>query len=72
MEKIFDNSGCIYLKKKKKHVHIAFTKSISDYDCFDKILEFILEEWERRNFSLRVTNLSILDLKLLLNGVLIV
>ena len=36
---------------KKKHVHhTAFRKSISDYDCFEKILEFISEEWEKRKF----------------------
>ena len=38
----------LYLKK--KHVHIAFRKSISDYDCFGKILEFVSEEWEKRKF----------------------
>ena len=49
MEKIFNTSRCLYLKqKKKKNVHIAFQKSISDYDCFDKIIELISDEWEKR------------------------
>lgn len=26
---------------KKRHIHIAFRKPISNHDCFDKILEFI-------------------------------
>ena len=29
--------------KKKRRVYIAFKKSVSNYDCFDKILEFISE-----------------------------
>ena len=33
---------------KKRHVHIAFQKQISDHDCFDKILEFISKESEDR------------------------
>ena len=50
MEKNFDKGGCVYLHKTKRYVHVAFRKSISDYDCFDKILEFISEEWEKRKF----------------------
>ena len=71
MEKIFHKSRCLDLNKKTKqqqqqkiHVHIAFRKLISDYDCFDKILELILVEQKNRNkenSSLRVTNLTILD-----------
>ena len=45
---------------KKRHIHIAFRKPISNHDCFDKILEFISEEWEKRKKGfLKVTNLSI-------------
>ena len=40
----------MYISPRKRHGHIAFRKSISDYDYFDKILEFILEEWEKRKF----------------------
>ena len=40
----------MYISQKKGQVHVAFRKSISDYDCFDKILEFISEEWEKRKF----------------------
>ena len=47
MEKPFDKGGCIYLQN-KKDTFIAFRKSILDYDCFDKILEFISEELEKR------------------------
>ena len=45
MEKFFNKSRCLYLQS---HVHIVFRKSVSDYDCFDKILEFVSEEWEKR------------------------
>ena len=38
------------ISAKKRHVYIAFRKSISDYDCFNKILEFISEECEKRKF----------------------
>ena len=31
----------VHISKKKRHVHIAFSKSISDHKHFDKILEFI-------------------------------
>ena len=40
----------MYISPKKRHVYVAFRKSISDYDCFDKILEFISEKWEKRKF----------------------
>ena len=39
-----------FIISEKRHVHIGFRKSISDYDCLDKILELISEEWEKRNF----------------------
>ena len=38
------------ISPKKRHVYIAFRKSISDYDRFNKILEFISEEWEKKIF----------------------
>ena len=46
-------------KKKKKHVHIALKKSFSDHECFDKILKFISDEWEKRRFCLKNMNLFI-------------
>ena len=49
-------------KKKKRLVHIAFGKSISDCDCFDKIWSLFQKNGKKENFSLRVTKLSILDL----------
>ena len=39
----------VFISKKKKHVHIAFKKSFSDYKSFDNILKFITDEWEKRN-----------------------
>ena len=33
-----------FICKKKKHVHIAFKKSFSDYKSFDNILKFITDE----------------------------
>ena len=36
------------ISPKKRHVHIVFRKSVSDYDYFDKILELISDEWEKR------------------------
>ena len=35
----------------KRHVHIAFNKSISYHKDFDKIPEFISNEWEKRKRS---------------------
>ena len=32
---------------KTRHVHIAFRKLISDHKHFEKILEFISDEWEK-------------------------
>ena len=52
MDKKFGKGGCII--SKKRHVHIGFRKSISDYDCLDKILELISEEWEKSNFFFEV------------------
>ena len=35
-------------RKKKRHVYIAFKVWISKYEVFDKLIEFILKEWEKR------------------------
>ena len=40
----------MYISPKKRHVPITFRKSISDYGCFDKILEFISREWGKNFF----------------------
>ena len=48
MDKKFGKGG--FIISEKRHAHIGFRKSISDYDCLDKILELISEEWEKRNF----------------------
>ena len=45
-------------QKKKKHVHIAFNKSISDHKHFDKILEFISDRWEKRKFFFECSELQ--------------
>ena len=39
----------VYVSKKRKHVHIAFKIPISDYEFFDKLIDFISSEWEKRN-----------------------
>ena len=45
--KMFSIKADVYIPK-KRHAHIAFQKSISDYDCFYKIIELISDEWEKR------------------------
>ena len=47
--KKFSIKADVYISK-KRHVHIAFRKPISDLDCFDRIPEFISEEWKKRKF----------------------
>ena len=36
------------LSRKKKPMHIAFKIPISEYESFKKLIEFILDEWEKR------------------------
>ena len=37
-----------FVSRKKKHVHIAFKISISEYESFDRLVDFISNEWEKR------------------------
>ena len=33
---------------KKRYVHLAFKLSMSDYESFDKVIEFVSGHWEKR------------------------
>ena len=39
-------SMCLF--KKRKHVHIEFKIALSDYECFDCIITFVSDDWEKR------------------------
>ena len=52
IKKKFTLDADVFVSKKKKHVHIAFTISISQYGSFDRLTDFISNEWEiRKIFS---------------------
>ena len=38
----------IFVPKKKKHVYLAFKLPHSDYNYFDKVIDLISHNWERR------------------------
>ena len=38
----------MFLSQKKKHVRTAFKIPISNYDPFDKLIDFISDKWEKR------------------------
>ena len=38
----------VFVSRKKKHVHIAFKIPISEYESFDRLIDFISDEWEKR------------------------
>ena len=38
----------VFVSRKKKHVHIAFKIPISEYEFFDRLIDFISDEWEKR------------------------
>ena len=38
----------VFVLRKKKHVHIAFKIPISEYESFDKLIDFLSDEWEKR------------------------
>ena len=42
----------VFVSRKKHHVHIAFKIPISEYESSDKLIEFLLKEWEKRNIYL--------------------
>lgn len=48
--KNFSIRADVYISNKKRHVHIVFKKAFYDYDCLDKILDFISKEWGKRGF----------------------
>ena len=57
MEKFLNKDRCLHFLK-KRHVHIAFSKSISDHKHFDKILEFISDGWEKRKIFFECSELQ--------------
>ena len=48
LAKQFSLDADVFVSKKKRHVYIAFKVRISKYEVFDKLIEFILKEWEKR------------------------
>ena len=48
--KIRDRFGlnAVFVSRKRRHIHFAFKFILSDYDCFDKLMSFVSDEWERR------------------------
>lgn len=38
----------VSFSKKKCHVHVAFKIAISEYKSFDKLIDFISREWEKK------------------------
>ena len=38
----------VFVSKKKKDVDIAFKMLISEYESFDRLIDFISNEWEKR------------------------
>ena len=46
-EKIFLDAD-VFVSKKKGHVDVAFKIPISEYSSFDKLIDFICKEWEKR------------------------
>ena len=38
----------VFVSRKKKHVHIAFKIPISEYEFFDRLIDSISDEWEKR------------------------
>ena len=49
LSKKFSPDIDVHVSKKKKHVHNAFKIPISDYEFFNKLIDFISSEWEKRN-----------------------
>ena len=48
LSKKFSFDSDAFVSRKKKHVHIAFKISISEYESFDRLVDFISNEWEKR------------------------
>ena len=38
----------VFVSKKKKHLRTAFKIPISNYDSFEKLIDFISDKWEKR------------------------
>ena len=48
LSKKFSFDADVFVSRKKKHVHTAFNIPISEYESFDRLTYFILDEWEKR------------------------
>ena len=46
--KIFSLNVDVFVSRKKRHVHITFKISISQYESFDELIEFTSNEWQKR------------------------
>ena len=51
--KKFSLDANVFVSKKKKHVDIAFKMLISEYESFDRLIDFISNEWEKRKKFLK-------------------
>ena len=48
LHKTFSLVADVFVSKKKRHVHITFTIPISQYQSFDRLIDFISKEREQR------------------------
>ena len=48
LHKTFFLDADVFASKKKRHVHIAFTIPIIQYESFDRLIDFIFKVWEKR------------------------
>ena len=43
----------VFASTKRKHVHTAIKIPISEYGSFDRLIDFISDEWEKRKIFLK-------------------
>ena len=48
LSKKFSFDADVFVSRKKKHMHIAFKLPISEYESFDRLIDYISDEWEKR------------------------
>ena len=55
LSKKFSLDADVFVLRKKKHVYIACKIPISEYESFDRLIDFIPDEWEKRKIFLKTT-----------------
>ena len=48
LSKKFSLDADVFASRKKKHVYIAFMIPTPEYESFDRLIDFISDEWEKR------------------------